>query len=162
MATTDPLRANLRTLLGDGHAHMGFDEAVKDFPPDRMNDHAPNVPYTPWHLLEHMRRVQRDSLDYMRDPAYTAPEWPASFWPDPDATTDEAGWSATIEQFRADLAEFAAIVEDESRDLDTPIPSNPEHTLLRSIMVIAAHNHHHLGEFAILRQVMGTWGPDHR
>lgn len=162
MATTDPLRANLLMLLGNGHAHMGFDEAVKDFPPERMNEKPPNVPYTPWHLLEHMRVTQRDSLDYMRDAGYTAPDWPASFWPDRDATTDVAGWNATIEQFRADLAAFVAIVEDESQDLNAPIPTNPEHTLLRSIMIIAAHSHHHLGEFAILRQVMGTWGPDHR
>lgn len=154
----DPLRRQLLMLLGNGHAHMGFDEAVKDFPPDRINDRAPNVSYTPWHLLEHMRLVQRDSLDYMRDPAYTAPAWPASFWPDESATADEAAWNTTIENFRRDLAEYVAIVEDASIDLSTPIPSNPDHTLLRSIMIIAAHNHYHTGEFAVLRQVMDTWG----
>jgi hypothetical protein len=56
---------------------------------------------------------------------------------------------------------MAAIAGDESRDLSAPIPSNPAHDLLRSIYIIAAHNHYHIGEFAALRQVMGTWGPKH-
>ena len=161
MPTPPELRAQLLTLLGNGHAHMGFDEAVKNFPPARINDRAPNVSYTPWHLLEHIRLVQRDSLDYMRDPDYTAPEWPAGFWPDEGATADEAAWNKTIESFRRDLAEYVAIVQDDSRDLSAPIPSNPQHTVLRSIMIIAAHNHYHTGEFAVLRQVMSTWAPDH-
>ena len=159
--TTTELRIHLRTLLGNGHAHMGFDDAVRNFPLDRINDHAPNVPYTPWHLLEHMRLTQRDSLDYMRDANYTAPEWPAGFWPDESATADESAWNATIESFRRDHADYVAIVNDDSLDLSAPIPSNPHHTLLRSIMIIAAHNHYHTGEFAILRQVMGTWPADH-
>jgi hypothetical protein len=161
MPSTDPFRRNLVMLLGDGHAHMGFEEAVRDFPPDRINETPPNVPYTPWHLLEHLRLTQRDSLDYVRDPEYTDPAWPDDFWPARDATADEAAWHATLDAFRADLAAFVAFVEDDAQDLLAPVPTNPEHTLLRSIIIIAAHNHHHLGEFAILRQVMGTWPPDH-
>jgi hypothetical protein len=160
--TRDLLRQNLLMLLGNGHAHMGFDEAVRAFPPDARNRIIPNGSYTPWHLLEHMRLVQRDSLNYMRNPDYTAPAWPDSFWPDEHETADDAAWNATIDGFRTDLAAFVALVEDEDHDLATPIPSNPSHTHLRSIMIIAAHNHYHLGEFAALRQVMSTWGPDHR
>jgi hypothetical protein len=159
--TSDPLRQNLLMLLGNGHAHMGFDTAIRSFPPDEMNTRVPNAPYTPWHILEHMRRVQLDSLNYMRDPGYRAPKWPDDFWPDEDAVADQAAWQATVDGFRADRAEFIALVEDESQDLSAPIPSNPKHTMLRSIMIIAAHNHYHTGEFAALRQVMDTWGPDH-
>ncbi len=158
--TQDLLRENLLMLLGNGHAHMSFDEAVRDFPPDAINRKIPNGSYTPWHLLEHMRRVQRDSLNYIRDADYTEPKWPDSFWPAADETADEDGWNATLEAFRTDLAAFVSIVEGNA-DLSAPIPSNPNHTILRSVMIIASHNHYHTGEFAVLRQVMGTWGPDH-
>jgi hypothetical protein len=159
--TNDPIRQNLRMLLGNGHAHMGFEEAVRDFPMDAINRTIPNGTYTPWRLVEHMRLTQRDSLDYMRDAQYRDRAWPAEFWPAQDAVATEATWRDTIDGFRADLAEFVAIVEDESVDLNSPIPTNPQHTLLRSITIIAAHNHFHIGEFAILREVMGTWGPGH-
>jgi hypothetical protein len=159
--TPESLRQNLQMLLGDGHAHMGFEEAVRDFPMDAINRMIPNGSYTPWHLLEHMRITQRDSLDYMLQADYTGLAWPDAYWPARDATATEEMWLETVESFRADLAEFFAIVQDEHTDLDQPVPSNPEHTLLRSVMIIAAHNHFHTGEFAILRQVMGTWGPDH-
>jgi hypothetical protein len=161
MTTPPTFRHHLRMLLGDGHAHMGFDAAVADFPAEAMNTPVPNAPYTPWHILEHMRRTQRDSLDYMLREDYTAPAWPDDFWPARDATTDAAGWQETLDAFRADLAEYVRIATDETIDLGTPIPTNPAHDYLRSIFIIAAHNHHHLGEFAALRQVMGTWPPDH-
>ena len=41
------------------------------------------------------------------------------------------------------------------------IPGTPGHTLLREVRVVADHNAYHVGEFAILRQVMGTWPPTH-
>jgi hypothetical protein len=37
------------------------------------------------------------------------------------------------------------------------IPGTPGHTVFREIRIVGAHNAYHIGEFAILRQVMGTW-----
>jgi hypothetical protein len=95
------------------------------------------------------------------DADYRARPWPAAYWPAPNVVATEAMWRDTLDGFRADLAEFVRIVEDETIDLNSPVPSNPQHDILRSIIIIAAHNHFHTGEFAILRQVMGTWGPGH-
>jgi hypothetical protein len=41
------------------------------------------------------------------------------------------------------------------------MPHTPGHTLLREVVIVADHNAYHVGEFAVLRQVMGTW-PDDR
>ena len=54
------LRDQLVGLLRGGHAHMAFDEAVADFPEALINARPPNVPYTFWHLLEHLRLTQAD------------------------------------------------------------------------------------------------------
>ena len=36
-------------------------------------------------------------------------------------------------------------------------PHGTGQNILKEIMVVADHNAYHIGEFAIIRQVMGTW-----
>ena len=80
------LRAPLVRLLDGVDAHMPFEAAVDRFPDEAMNQRPPNVDYTPWHLVEHLRLTQLDILDYVTNPAYVGREWPREFWPDPAAT----------------------------------------------------------------------------
>jgi hypothetical protein len=35
------------------------------------------------------------------------------------------------------------------------------HSLVRCVRIIGNHNSYHVGELAILRQVMGSWPPGH-
>ena len=157
----DPLRQQLVRLLDGVDAHMPFEEAVRDFPDDAMNERPPNVGYTPWHLLEHLRLAQADILDYVTNPAYVEREWPREYWPDPTASATRAEWDATIAGFLADRAAIRALIADHSHDLFAVIPGTPGHTLLREVRIVADHNAYHVGEFAILRQVMGSWPPGH-
>lgn len=64
----DEQRRLLILLLRGTEAHMGFDDAVADFPAWAMNQRAPNVSYTPWHIAEHIRITQWDILRYIEDP----------------------------------------------------------------------------------------------
>jgi hypothetical protein len=138
-------------------AHMPFDAAVADFPAEGMNRRIPNGVYTPWHLLEHIRFAQADILDYIRNRTYLAPTWPDHYWPARDATATPADFEATVDGFRRDRAALRDLVADPATDLFATIPGTPGHTILREIRVTGAHNAYHIGEFAILRQVMGTW-----
>lgn len=160
-ATTDVLREQLLALIDGRGAHMPFDAAVADFPDEAINQRPPNVPYTPWHLLEHLRIAQRDILDYIRDRAYLAPNWPEEYWPARDATATPAEFAATVAAIRADRDAFHALVADPATDLLAVIPGTPDHTVLREVRLAGDHNAYHVGEFAILRQVMGTWPPAH-
>src|SRR5207248_3377398 len=117
----------------------------------------PNVDYTPWALLEHIRIGQRDILDYIRDPDYPGLSHPEGYWPKPGERADEAAWNRSVEAFRADRAALLAIVGDPGTDLAAPMPHTPGHTLLREAFLVAEHSALHIGEFMILRQVMGTW-----
>jgi hypothetical protein len=160
--TTDASREQLLILL-DGHgAHMPFEEAVADFPDDAINAFPPNVEYTPWHIVEHLRITQRDMLDYVKGPDYPRLDWPADYWPSREATATREEWKASAQSFLADRAELRAIAADPERDLDAPIPWTPGHTIFRCVRIIGDHNAYHIGEFAVLRQVMGTWPPNHR
>jgi hypothetical protein len=154
------IREQLLALLRGGNAHMVFDEAVADFPMERINTRPPKVPYTPWHLLEHIRIAQWDILEFIRNPHYVSPPWPEGYWPDRDAKADEAAWRKTIESIRADRRALEEMVLNPDTDLYSPIPHGNGQTIFREILLVADHNAYHIGEFAILRQVTQTWPED--
>ncbi len=154
---SDILRQHLLNLLQGGHAHMPFDEAGAQFPLEQMNAYPLHVSYTSWHLLEHLRITQWDILEFIRNPAYASPTWPEGYWPSPAAQTDEAGWNRTIASFHADLEALQDLVTDPTTDLMKPLSHGAGQTILREILLVADHNAYHIGEFAILRQVMQTW-----
>lgn len=156
-----PLRDQLIGLLRGGNAHLPFAEAVAGFPEARINSRPPNVDYTFWHLLEHLRITQADILDYLTNAGYTAPEWPREYWPPRDAQATRDDWDNSIAAFRRDLESIVAIVADERTDLLATVPSNNQHTILREALIVADHNAYHIGELAILRQVEDTWGHEH-
>ena len=156
------LRQQLTDLLKTGNAHMSFEDAVADFPEAKINSRPKNVDYSFWRLVEHLRITQKDILDYLNDANYKEMEWPKDYWPAPDATTDRSGWDASIAAFLADRDALVAIVEDPNTDLTAGVPSNPDHTILREILIVTDHNAYHIGELAILRQVDNAWGPSHQ
>ncbi len=151
------VREQLLFLLRGGNAHMTFEGAVADFPLKYINSRPPNVTYTPWHLLEHIRIAQWDILEFIRNPDHVSPQWPKGYWPSPDQQADEAQWERTISDFRADLRSLQDMVEDPTIDLYAPIAHAKDYTVLREMLLVADHNAYHIGEFSILRQVMSTW-----
>jgi len=63
----------------------------------------------------------------------------------------------TIAAFLSDRAALRNIVADPAIDLYAVIPGTPGHTILREVRVVGDHNAYHVGEFAVLRQIMSTW-----
>ncbi len=158
MPTDSSLRKHVIALLDGGQAHMTFDDAVVNFPMNLINTNPPNVSYSPWHLLEHLRITQFDILEYVRNPGYVSPEWPVGYWPERSAKTDPDGWQHTIDQFEADLKAMRDIVAEPQTDLLAVIPHGyGGHTILREALLLADHNAYHIGELGILRQVMNAW-----
>jgi hypothetical protein len=155
--TTDVARAELLALLEGGNAHMTFEEAVADFPPEFINRNAPHTPYSFWHFVEHLRIAQWDILEFIRNPAHISPSYPEGYRPAPGARTDTTGWERSCRSFLADLAELQSIVRDQNVDLYAPLPHAPDYTICREILTVADHNAYHIGELAILRQVMNIW-----
>ena len=157
--TTDTLlREQLLFLLNGGNAHMTLDEAVADYPVASMNTLFPNGDYSSWQLLEHIRLSQWDILDFIRNPGYQEREWPKDYWPPQSAQASEADWNETLASFQRDMQALQAITMDPQIDLHARIPWGTGQTVLRELLLVADHNAYHIGEFAIMRQVMGTWG----
>lgn len=151
-------REHVATRLTGEDAHLTLEQAVADFPLDQINTRPPNVPYSFWALLEHIRIAQWDILEYTKDPkGHVTPPWPEGHWPEPghDATPEE--WSATLAAIRAGIAEGQAMARDPELDLFAPLEGAPQHTAGRELLLLGDHNSYHVGEFAILRQVMDLW-----
>ncbi|MBL8132181.1 MAG: DinB family protein [Anaerolineae bacterium] len=152
------LRQHLVNLLHARQAYMGFEAAIANFPMAHINSRPTGVEYTFWHLLDHIRFAQWDILDYVRNANYQYTTWPDGYWQPRDAVTDAAGWNKTLEALLADRAELVRIVRAPETDLYAPIPHGEAgHNILREVLLVAEHNAYHLGEFGILRQVMGLW-----
>src|ERR1043165_9193090 len=111
------LRKHVLYLLRGGSAHLSFDDFVNSFPPDLCNRRTEGLPYTAWQVLEHMRIAQWDILEFSRDASHVSPEFPKGYWPGADELGSAELWQRTVDAFRKDLPQMAALVEDPSTDL---------------------------------------------
>jgi len=157
MSSDQIVREQLLALLRGGNAYFPFERIIAEFPAQHYNSKAPNVSYSPWHILEHLRRAQWDILEFIRNPAHISPDWPEGYWPAKDEQAGETRWQQTIANFKADLQALQDIVTNPETDLYAPLPHATGYTILREILVVADHNAYHIGEFAVLRQVMNNW-----
>ena len=151
--------ALIRTCDG-GHAHMRFAEAVADFPPAHYNTRPPHLDYSFWHLLEHIRICLDRMIAFVNGGDFPTFEFPRDFWPDPGAIAGPGEWQATVDAIAAGLAESNRWASDPRFDLAglAAHAKGDEHqTVLYEMLDGAIHISYHLGEFAILRQVMGLW-----
>lgn len=164
MKTPDEeIRAQLISTLESGHNHMSLAEATRAFPAAAINARLPRVPYTFWHLVEHIRLTQKDMLDYMTSPAYEEPPFPEGYWPKQSERATPAGWRRSLARFHEDLTTIIELVRDPARDLFAAVPNSAgQHTVFRCCLVVADHNSYHIGELGIGRQVAGLWPKSRR
>jgi hypothetical protein len=153
------VREQLLALLDGENAHMRFDTVVAEMEIEAANTKPPHYNYTPWHLLEHMRRAQEDILWFIKEPGYKSPSYD-EFWPAEDERATESQWRDSVERFRAGLEEAKRLVQSPATELYGPIPHAPGYTIFREILLLADHNGYHLGELAALRQVLNIPPPE--
>jgi hypothetical protein len=148
------LREHLVALLRGGHAHITFDKAVRGFPVDRAGVRPRGLPHSAWELLEHIRLAQLDILRFSQSADYVSPPWPEGYWPESPAPERASQWSASIRQYRKDLAEFEEMVRDPARNLHKQFPWGSGQTLLREALTVADHTSYHLGQLLLVRQLV--------
>jgi hypothetical protein len=148
------LREQLISLLDGGHAHISFEEFVRDFPVEKCGDRIEGLPYTAWQVLEHMRVAQWDILEFSRDASHASPKWPKGYWPDNEQTGSPELWNETVEKFEADLEAFEDLVRDPATDLFAKIPHGTGQTVLREALVLADHNSNHLGVLIAMHRII--------
>jgi hypothetical protein len=151
------LRDHVLYLLRGGGAHLDFSKTISNFPVRLRGVRPAKLPFTAWRLLEHMRIAQWDILDFCRNPKYAPLDFPSGYWPQGDFPPDSWAWAKSVKDFRTDLHGIQRMVADPRTDLFAAIPHGEGQTILREALLVADHNAYHLGQFVILRRLLGAW-----
>ena len=151
------LRDHVLELLGKGHAHVTFQNAIAAWPATLRGARPPGQPFTPWRLLEHIRITQWDIVEFTTRATHVSPEWPAGYWPPTDAPPDDAAWDRTVAQVERDRRAMERLVSDAGTDLFARIPYGTGQTVLREALLVADHTAYHVGQLVLLRRLLGVY-----
>ena len=154
----DAVREHLVRVLDWEEAHVGFDAAVADIPPQARGARPPGFEHSAWQLLEHIRLAQDDLVDFCLHADYVHTlTWPDDYWPTAPVPPDDTAWSdslAACARSRARLQQLAREVDD----LTARVPTgNASQTYLRTILLAADHVAYHVGQLVAVRKALGVW-----
>ena len=151
------LRDQLIKLMRSGQAFTSIDQILQGITPEAAGKKIPELPYTLWQVVEHLRIALYDILEFSRNPGYESPEWPAGYWPHETSPADQTALDKSIQAILDGLEEMVQLVQDPTNNLFEPFAHGTGQNLLREAMLVAEHNAYHLGEIIILRRLTGNW-----
>ncbi|HMD30731.1 MAG TPA: DinB family protein [Candidatus Acidoferrales bacterium] len=151
------LREQLRQFVGWGEAHANWPDALKNLPARLRGVRPAGAPHSAWELLEHARLAQHDILEFSRNPKHVSPDFPSGYWPKSPAPPNGAAWEKSIRAFLRDREAMRKLVADPKTDLLARIPHGSGQTVLREALLTADHNAYHLGQFVLVRRLLGAW-----
>ena len=154
--TAQQLKKELATLLTTSHAHVSFDNAIKNIPLDDLGKKPDNVPYSIWQQVEHIRIAQKDILDFSLNSNYKELNWPDGYWVTASAPKNEEEWNQSISNIKSDLNAFIEAFQN-ADDIYEPFKHGSGQSWLREALVLFDHNSYHLGEIIALRRLLGNW-----
>lgn len=154
----DPVvRDLLARSLGWSEAHVTFDDAVRDLPERLRGTRPAGLPHSPWELLEHIRIVQRDILDFSLAGRYDEMEWPGDYWPNSPEPPDPEAWERSIAAAREDRDRLQELARDAQVDLTAVTPHGTDQTYLRELLLVVDHTAYHVGQLVLVRKLLGAW-----
>lgn len=151
------VRDNLVNLLRSGQAFKPLQEVLTGIKVEEAGKKVPNLPYTLWQVIEHLRIALFDILEFSRDPHYESPEWPAGYWPEENAPANQEALNTSIQTIQDGLEQMIQRVQDPANNLYIPFAHGTGQNLLREALLVAEHNAYHLGEIIVLRRLLGNW-----
>ena len=115
------------------------------------------LPHSIFQIANHLIYWQDVFLSGLAETSMTGPAHASDSWPGEVEPASEQQWVQTVDRFRAGLekAHEAVLAED-------PLGSIPAHEATKRISVlnsIALHNSYHVGQVALIRQLLGSWPP---
>src|SRR4029434_2885750 len=104
------IRGQLVSALESGQAHMAFAGATKAFPTSAINSRLPRVPYSFWHLVEHIRLAQKDMHTHRLSTSSQEPPFPQGYCPGKSTRATLAQWRQSLAQFYKDREAIIELV----------------------------------------------------
>lgn len=156
MDTNTILREQLSRLVERSEAHISFDAAVAQVPAEVRGKRPEGFAHSPWELLEHIRRAQRDIIDFCLEAPYIEQAWPDEYWPSNPEPLSPQEWDECVEAIRRDRADLQRLIADPAVDLFAIVPHGTTQTFLRETLLVADHNAYHLGQLMVLRRLLAS------
>lgn len=153
----DQIREQVALAVAWQRAHVSLDDAVKGLAPALRGRRVRGFPHSVWELVEHIRRAQRDILNFCTRATYVQPTWPDDYWPDGPVPRSSSAWTASLTAFRRDLGTLQRLARDRSRPLVAPVPRGNGQSYLHEILLVIDHTAYHVGQIVAVRQQLGAW-----
>lgn len=157
MTSLDPLRRQLQQALDWQDAHADFEDATSGIPAGFRGLVPTGLVHSAWQLVEHMRLVQNDILDFCINPGYQERTFPDDYWPKTSTPPSVDAWARSLEGFRQDREALKALAGDPKIDLFATIPHGTGQTYLREIILVIDHTAYHVGQLLDVRRALGAW-----
>jgi len=152
-------RENLRKLLYGGGAHVNALNALEALDEKLTGARPANAPHSIYQLLAHMIYWQEYELQKIAGENPFYPEHAAQSWLKETAPPNLQAWNDAIQRFAEGLKRCEALLTNPATDLERIIEVKKNETVRDLIIMIIAHNSHHLGQIITLRQQLGKWPP---
>jgi uncharacterized damage-inducible protein DinB len=157
MTSSDPFRDQIARSLDWTDAHVSFDAAVADLSASLVGRRPDDLPHSIWELVEHIRIVQRDLLDFCTAPDYEERNWPQDYWPTSPAPVLAEQWEGSIRAIRSDREALKQLALNPDVDLLAPVPNGTGQSYLRELLLVLDHAAYHVGQLVLVRRSLGNW-----
>ena len=147
----------LTDLIKGGNAHVTLGEALSGIPSHMRTTIPDKLPYSIWQLVEHIRIAQEDIVDFSLSRDYKALIWPDEYWPEPTDDVSDEQWDNSVKEIEDGQQRFFRLLQDEEKDLFSPLPWGSGQNIVREAMLIADHNSYHIAEIVVARRLLGIW-----
>jgi hypothetical protein len=151
------LRKQLIPFLRGEGAHVDFASAIRNFPAEHYGTRPSGCPHSAWQLVEHIRLALHDLIEFSTNSNYTAPAWPADYWPEEAAPPSPTAWLKSVAAIQQDIEAFEHLIGDPASNLYAKIPWGDGQTLLHEALLAGDHTSYHTGQLVLLRQLLGIW-----
>ncbi|MEP6262964.1 MAG: DinB family protein [Gillisia sp.] len=155
MDETTQVKARLGSHLKGGEAFISIDELLKEIPFDKLKIRPNNLPYSLFELFYHIRFTQKDILEYCLNEDYSEHTWPEDYWPGDTIPQNEEAWeNLKLDYFRERELLIEHLLKPDT-NLLAPVRSNPDHSLLREVLLVIEHTAYHTGQMLVLSRQLG-------
>ncbi|RDC62377.1 DinB family protein [Adhaeribacter pallidiroseus] len=151
------LREHLVKLLHGGQAFTPLKEVIADITLTEAGTNIPELPYTLWQLIEHIRLALYDIIEFSRDPNHESPEWPSGYWPAEAKPASQAILNRSKQSIQEGIEQMIYLVQNPANNLYEPFPHGNGQNLVREAMLVAEHNAYHTGQILLMRRLLKTW-----
>lgn len=155
----------LKELLRGRGAHADPAACVEDISAEVAAQRVQGFPHSIGQIVFHLNYWMNYDLRRMRGEKPKYPDHNAESFPAAPSPADAAEWDRLRRDFARFLAEHALLAELLPEELSRKIePMHQKHseiagTVEAMLWQTAVHNSYHVGQIAMMRQMLGMWAP---